>query len=131
MPYETEWNVRLGDVDRAGVIYYPTLFDALHRGVEELFEAVGWPLHRTFENGTGFPVVNASADYLGRIRFGDAVRVEITPEVGDGSITFRGVGHVGDERVFEAAETHAVVERATFEPIAVPDELRAELSAFG
>lgn len=130
MPFETEWEVRMGDVDRAGVIYYPTLFDHLHRGVESLLESAEWPLHRTIEAGTGLPIVHADADYLRPIQFGSTVRMEITPDVGEKSVTFEATGQVDDELVFEATQKNVTIDLSKFRSIPVPDDLRSALEGY-
>jgi len=40
MAYTTSLKVRFGDVDHAGIAYYPTIIDYLHRGFEDFWE--GW-----------------------------------------------------------------------------------------
>lgn len=60
MVYNHEWDIRFGEVDQAGIIYYPNLFDALHHGVEELHKEAGFPFHDlVLGDGVGMPIVHA------------------------------------------------------------------------
>lgn len=129
MVYEHEWSIRFGEVDQAGIIYYPNLFDAVHHGVEELLETVGFPFYDlVLDEGVGMPIVHAEADYFNPIRYGDTVQMEITPTLTESSVTFTGEGFIGDEHVFSVVEKHATIDMDTFESIPVPDELRSALS---
>jgi len=131
MGYTHEWTVRFGEVDRAGIIYYPNLFDALHRGVEDLLGEAGFPFHElVFEAGVGMPIVHAEADYHRPIRYGSVVGVDIEPSIGDSSVTFAAEGYVDGEHVFTAVEKHATIDIDAFEPMPVPADLDVALAPY-
>lgn len=129
MGYETKWQVRFGEVDRAGVIYYPVLFDNIHRGVEDLFQEAGFPFDEILSEGLGLPIVHAEADYLNPIQYGDTVELTITPLMGDSSIAFTAIGRIKDT-VFRAVEKHVIINQDTFEKRPVPTNLREALSPY-
>lgn len=130
MQFEHEWPVRFGQVDQAGIIYYPELFDAFHHGVEALLESVDLSLHELVVGaGTGMPIVHAEADYLQPIRYGAVVRIEIGVTLSDSSLTFIGAGY-DDEQLFSVQQKHAMIDMETFESIPVPEGIRSALEPY-
>ena len=52
--FETSILVRFGDLDAAGIAYYPNLVNFLHEAFEDFFTGhVGRPYPRVFEEGLG------------------------------------------------------------------------------
>lgn len=131
MHFEHEWPIRFGQVDQAGIIYYPELFNAFHHGVESLLESVNLNLHElVVGEGTGMPIVHAEADYLQPIRYGSTVQIEIAVELGASSITFVGVGYEDGDKMFSVQQKHAMVDMETFESIQVPKRIRSALDLY-
>lgn len=131
MSYTHMWTVKFGQVDQAGILYYPELFDSFHHGVEAFLDSVGFPLHElVVGEEIGMPIVHAEADYIAPIRFGTTVGIEITVSMGDSSLTFFGSGHVDDEEVFSVTEKHATIDMTSFESIPVPKNLRKTLEPY-
>ena len=91
MPFSTRITVRFADVDAAGLVYYPVLFHYCHVAMEEFFAArCGVPYHRLMaDRRVGFPVVNARAEFLAPLVYGDEVDVEVfVSHTGTSSATF-------------------------------------------
>lgn len=132
MAYETLWKVRFDDIDRAGILFYPALFDNIHRGVEDLLEDIGYNYHDMLTEGLGMPTVHAEADYYSPVSYRDRVILSITPSISQSSVTFHVSGHVEgeDETKFEATEKHATIDFDTFETVPVPEELRRKLETY-
>lgn len=131
MHFEHEWPVRFGQVDQAGIIYYPELFDAFHHGVEALLESVDLSLHELVVGaGRGMPIVHAEADFLKPIRYGARVRIEIRVTLSDSSLTFTGAGYNDDDKLFSVLQKHAMIDMETFESIPVPEEIRSALDPY-
>jgi 1,4-dihydroxy-2-naphthoyl-CoA hydrolase len=129
MPYEHTWKIRFDDVDRAGILFYPELFRASHRAVEDYMEYLGYQLGEIVEDGWGMPVVHAEADYHIPLIYGDSVRLEVTANLGDTSIQFDITGYTeDDETAFKVGETHVTVKMETFETIEIPSNLRAAIT---
>ncbi len=91
MSFSTRIIVRFGDVDSAGLVYYPRIFHYFHIALEEFFAArCGTAYHRLMsEERTGFPTVNAQTEFLAPLVYGDEINVSMcVVEVGTTSVTF-------------------------------------------
>ncbi|MCK6479663.1 MAG: acyl-CoA thioesterase [Planctomycetaceae bacterium] len=121
--------VRFGDVDRAGIAYYPRIFHWFHVAFEEWFEAgTGIPYRALIEDRrVGFPAVKVETEFLSPLRFGDEVAFTVSVErVGGSSVLF---GYAARNRTtgkdaVRARVTCACVDMGTFRPIRVPEDLR-------
>jgi len=129
--FETEVLVRFGDLDPAGIAYYPNLVNYLHQAFEDFFaDWVGRPYPEVFRDGLGLPTVGLEMEFLSPVRFGDRVRVGVGVErIGQTSVQFRYTGRVGERTVFRARNTAVVVEMAGFRPTPIPGWLRDRLEA--
>jgi YbgC/YbaW family acyl-CoA thioester hydrolase len=121
MPFSTRITVRFGDTDPAGLVYYPRLFHYLHVAMEEFFAArCGVHYHELVESQRlGFPTVNARAEFLMPLVYGDVAEVEVfVSRVGRSSAHF--------EYTVKRASDGAVCVRATLVQVAMNlDERRA------
>lgn len=91
MPFTTRITIRFGDTDPAGLVYYPNLFHYLHVAMEEFFAArCQISYHKLMEEERiGFPTVNAQAEFLLPLVYGDVAVVEVfVSAVGRSSATF-------------------------------------------
>ena len=124
--------VRFGEIDHAGVMYYPAFFDRMHRAFEDFWEeAIGKTYAQVLDgDGVGFPVVDIHSAFKAPFRLGDIMRIEIDAlRLGNRSITFR-------YRLFngEATEPSTVAEivsgviaMGSFTPMSLPDSYREQL----
>jgi len=131
--YETFIKVRFGDVDHAGIVYYPRIFDYLHRAFEEFFaDRAGIPYFRVIdERRVGFPSVHAEADFRGSLAYGDVARVTMEVErIGESSVTirYRVRKEDGGRDCVSASVTTACVDMDGFRARPIPDDLRAVFS---
>ncbi len=128
--FETSILVRFGDLDAAGIAYYPNLVNFLHEAFEDFFVGhVGRPYPEVFREGLGCPTVKVEMEFLAPVRYGDHVDIGVTVEhVGRTSIRIRYAGAVGDRPVFTARNTMVVVDMANFRPTPVPGWLRERLA---
>ncbi len=126
--------VRFGEIDHAGVMYYPALFDRIHRAFEDFWPQVtGRSLAALIEGGLGLPLRDVQARFLHPFRFGETVRVEIElMRTGDTSLTFRCrlFGGDGDQARVDATLTNVAVDLATFRPTPLPGFLLSALAPF-
>ncbi|HVF49724.1 MAG TPA: thioesterase family protein [Pyrinomonadaceae bacterium] len=91
MPFSTRIKVRFGDVDMAGLVYYPSLFHYCHVAMEEFFAArCGIKYDELIRaERIGFPTVNAQAEFFAPLVYGDEVDVEVfVSRTGRSSATF-------------------------------------------
>ena len=134
MPFRTQIAVRFGDIDHAGIVYYPQFFIYFHEAFEDFFEDNG---HRYPEllnqRRIGFPTVHIEADYKLPLRYGDALDIELSvPKLGTRSATFRydGFRHRDGQQACRAEITCACVDMTSFAATAIPDDLRALFTRF-
>ena len=82
--FQTRILVRFGDLDAAGIAYYPNLVNFLHEAFEDFFVGhVGRPYPEAFEQGLASPTVKLEMEFLSPVRYGDHVDIAV------------GVEHVG------------------------------------
>jgi len=68
--------VPFGDVDHAGIAYYPRVFHYFHVAYEDFFhEVLKMPFQRFFEEGRGAPIVRCEADFLAPLAHGMKIEV--------------------------------------------------------
>src|SRR5262245_11741570 len=88
MAYTTAIKVRFGDIDHAGIAYYPNLYHYFHIAFEEFFEEYLGALYPKVldDEKLGFPTVRVETDFLQPIRYGDTLDITITvPRLGRSS----------------------------------------------
>ena len=122
--------VRFGDLDAAGIAYYPNLVNFLHVAFEDFFAGhMGRPYPEVFKEGLGFPTRKLEMEYLSPIHYGDHVKVTVGVEhIGRSSVRFRYEGSVEGLPVFKARNTAVVVDMRDFRPIPIPDHIRQKLA---
>lgn len=129
MSYTTSLKVRFGDIDHAGVAYYPNLFHYFHIAFEEFFEEfVGQPYPRVLgEERLGFPTVKVDTEFSRPVRYGDTLRIAISiPRVGGSSIDIVYTAtRAGDSApAIVSRQTIVAVDMDTFRPTRLPDKYR-------
>jgi len=123
--------VRFGDLDAAGIAYYPNLVNFLHESFEDFFTGyVGRPYPEVYAEGIGFPTVKVEMEFVSPVRYGDRVTVQVAVErVGRSSVQIRYEGSVAGRPVFRARNVAVVVDMKTFRPMALPAWLRSRFEA--
>lgn len=73
----TTVRVRWGDVDPAGIVFYPRFFEWYDLGTEALFEALGhpWPVMFQEYGLSGVPIVESGSRFVAPARYGDVVTI--------------------------------------------------------
>jgi 4-hydroxybenzoyl-CoA thioesterase len=129
--FTTSILVRFGDLDAAGIAYYPNLVNFLHEAFEDFFAGhVGRPYPEVYREGVGFPTVKVEMEFLSPVRYGDRVQVGLTVErVGNSSVQIRYAGSVDGRDVFKARNVAVVVDMKTFRPTPLPAWLRERFEA--
>ena len=132
--FSDERAVRFQDIDAAGIVFYPRVLEYFHDAYTAWLHAGGYDLRRVLDEGAvGFPLVHAEADYKKPLRFGDRVTVEIlAPKVSGGSwsLGYR-VRLAGGKLAAIGQTSHVCIDRRTFRPCPLPDDLRALLEGTG
>jgi 4-hydroxybenzoyl-CoA thioesterase len=133
MPYQANLKVRFGDIDEAGVVYYPRFLHYFHVALEEFFESclgIDYPTvikkHRV-----GFPTVHLQTDFMKPLLYGDAISVEVRViSLGRSSIQWGYRTFAGGETKArnEGSNITVCVNLDTFEKIEIPPWLRERLN---
>jgi 4-hydroxybenzoyl-CoA thioesterase len=129
--FTTSILVRFGDLDPAGIAYYPRLVNFLHESFEDFFVGhVGRPYPEVYREGIGFPTVKVEMEFLSPVHYGDQVAIRVTVEkVGRSSVQIRYEASVDGHPVFRARNVAVVVDMRTFKPMALPAWLRERFAA--
>lgn len=82
--------VRFHEIDRAGIVYFATIFQYCHEAYEDLLVELVGNLEEFFRTKDwGLPLVHAEADYAQPLRLGDRVKIALRPaRVGEKSVTY-------------------------------------------
>ena len=134
MPYRTQIPVRFGDVDHAGIVFYPQFFIYFHEAFEDFFNENNLAYHELLSTRRlGFPTVHIETDYSAPLRYGDKLDIELSvPKIGKHSAVFQYVGyrHRDGVKSCEAKITCAFVNLDSFKSVEIPDDLMKLLRRF-
>jgi len=135
MKFATELPVRFGEIDHAGVVYYPRFFHYYHQAFEEWFTGalgVSYP-DLVLKDNIGFPSVNIEAEFLRPLRYGERVRIEIeVVEIGRSSLTLRYTlirlpdGEPGARAIIKTV----AIDNDSFKPVPIPEVWRRRFERF-
>jgi len=106
MAFRSLLKIRFGDIDHAGIVYYPRFLHYFHVALEEFFGqelGVDYPI-LIDEHRIGLPTVHLEVDFSRPLRYGDQIEVEVRVlKTGKSAIVF---GY----RVFKTGETEPWIE---------------------
>lgn len=134
MAYRSHLKIRFGDIDRAGIVYYPRFLHYFHVALEEFFsDRLDIEYHHFIDtHRMGLPTVHLETDFNRPFMYGDDIEVEVKVlKVGRASITF---GY----RVFKKGDSepritgHNVtvcINMDKFEKIDIPEWFRQKLES--
>jgi 4-hydroxybenzoyl-CoA thioesterase len=91
MAFRSKLKIRFGDIDRAGIVYYPRFMHYFHVALEEFFAAeLGVEYHTVIDtHRIGLPTVHLESDFRRPFSYGDNIEVEVRVlKLGRTSITF-------------------------------------------
>ena len=129
MTFRSQLKIRFGDIDRAGIVYYPRFMHYFHVALEEYFAGeLGIEYHDMVEtHRIGLPTVHLESDFSRPFSYGDKIEVEVSVlNVGRSSLTF---GY----RVFKQRESNpritgrnvtVCLDMYTFRKMEIPDWFR-------
>ncbi len=126
--YEHELHVRFGDVDAAGIAYFPRIYGYLHEVFESLWERhCGVRYHELIAvRRLGFPLVHSEVDFRSPLRFGDRPLTRVTcTRLGGSSFELHyRIFNLGSLAV-DARQVTACVALDGLKPLRLPDEFRS------
>ena len=135
MPFRAHLKVRFGDIDHAGIVYYPRFLHYFHVALEEFFtEVVGVEYHTVInEQRFGLPSVHLEIDFRSPLRFGDEIDVEVLGlKLGTTSVTWRyAVWKQDGSLAAEATIVTVGMDMDSYAKRELPPWLREKLAAFG
>ena len=126
--FVTQLQVRFGDVDPAGIVYFPKIYDYIHEAFEELWDVhVGKRYyHLVGEERLGFPLVHSEVDFKSPLHFGDRPLVRVTCfKIGRTSLGLHYAFHVDDALCVDAHLTVVCVKLEGLKATPIPAEYRA------
>lgn len=126
--FTTQLDIRFGDVDPAGIAFYPKIYDMIHRAMEELFDVhVGRRYYYLIaQDHIGFPLVSSKVEFTSPLKFGDRPVVRITTtKVGNTSLGLHYVFTVDERVCVDARMTVVCCDLRDLHAIPIPDDFRA------
>ena len=129
MAFRSQLKIRFGDIDRAGIVYYPRFLHYFHVALEEYFASrLGIEYHTFIESHRiGLPTVHLETDFSQPFSYGDDMEVEVEVlKVGQTSITFGyRVFKIGDSEPRIVGHNVTVcLNMDTFEKMEIPQWFR-------
>ena len=91
MSFRTRLRYRFGDIDDAGIAYYPKLLHYFHCAFEDWWsDALGRQYAKVLhEDKLGLPAVKLEAEFFAPVRYGDEPYVHLgVLRIGDSSVEF-------------------------------------------
>ncbi len=133
MDFRAKIKVYFGDIDNAGIVYYPRFMHYFHIALEEFFETVLGIDYADvlYKKNVSLPTVHLESDFIKRLKFGDRIDMQVRVlHIGQTSIKwgYRGfrLGE-NEDLVVEGNNITVCVKTDTFEKIYVPEWLRESL----
>lgn len=136
MTYSKQYRYRFGDIDDAGIAYYPKFFHYFHCAFEDWWSeelGIAYPTLMHDED-LGFPVVHVDADFFAPIRYGDEPFLHVgVLRVGGASVEFGFWMRIpgADPEIRCAARiTTVAIAMKSGQKRALPDRWRSEFARF-
>lgn len=127
-PFEWSRPVEFYESDLAGIAHFSNFYRWMESAEHAFKRHKGMKLHA---DGTGWPRVNATADFKKPVKFGDLVRVRV--EIAE--LRTRSVRYLFEVRVNDSDEIHATgemtsvcVDLSTMKAVEIPEGIRECLS---
>ena len=126
--FETTLPVRFGQVDFAGIMFYPRFFENFHAVFEDMFSTLMDEPYMAIlkDRRLGFPTVHIETDFIKAFRFGEPMRLRIqVVKTGRSSIHFlyRAFNGEDTEHSAQAKAVVAVTDLDTFQTVPIPADI--------
>ena len=135
MTFAQKLRYRFGDIDDAGIAYYPKLLHYFHCAFEDWWsDALHHPYPRLLhDDKLGFPAVKLEAEFFAPIRYGDDLTVHLAVlRMGASSVEF-GFWITKDQDPKPRCRARiltAAVDMDTLKGVPLPDVWRQKFQAF-
>lgn len=122
--------VRLHDMDMAGLLYFPRQFRFVHDTLEDFMSQEGMAFETLFyDNDFMFVIVHCESDYFHPMKLGDHLEVHmLCKEIGKTSFTL--LYHIYREdglEVGRAKTVHVTIDKKKHKKIPIPKKLKTVL----
>ena len=133
-PFRRQVQVRFGDCDPAGIVFYPRYFEMFNNLVEDWHrEALQFSFTEIVTTRSwGLPTVHLEADFVAPARFGEVLSASLSVrEIGTTSVSLDILLQAPDGAARVRGKVVLVwIDRRVTRSIPIPDEVRARLLAF-
>ncbi|MEH6472271.1 MAG: thioesterase family protein [Halopseudomonas sp.] len=119
--------VRFGDVDPAGIAYFPRIHNYIHESFENLWEEyIGARYYHVIQNErVAFPMAHSDVDFKHPLQFGDRPLVKVTCfKLGRSSLGLRYIFEVNGKVCVDARTTTVCINADSFKSIEIPAAYR-------
>ncbi len=135
MTFRTRLRYRFGDIDDAGIAYYPKLLHYFHCAFEDWWsDGLGHPYPQLMHGDKlGMPTVKLEAEFFSPVRYGDEPWVHVgVLRIGTSSVEFAFWMTRGDDPrpLCRARVTTATVDMAKMVKCPLPDQWRTRFQPF-
>lgn len=125
--FEHEWKCHWGQVDPAGIAYYPRLVEAMHEAGEEFMDSIGVSYWDVKQFDMDLPLVAMDMEFKRPVFIGDTISIEVETEIGNTSLGFDFTARDEDGNVvFEGHEQHVCVDEDK-QSMPIPEKVREPL----
>jgi 4-hydroxybenzoyl-CoA thioesterase len=131
--FRVAYPILFSHCDPAGIVYFPRLFDLLHRAMEDWFT---FGLGERFADfimakKLGIPTVGTKVDFVGPARLGDELKIELRIlKLGRSSIELGIDAFVAGRPCFKARHTVCCFSHETYKAVSIPEDLRGRMEAY-
>ncbi|MEE8296037.1 MAG: thioesterase family protein [Sphingomonadales bacterium] len=121
--------VHFADVDPAGIMFYPRIFEMVNETIEEWFSSIGFSFSKIhLEDQAGIPLVKIEASFHKPSHLGEVLDFELGVEhVGGSSLALKIKASGGSEDRFEVKAIAAHIDLNTKKATPWPKDLKTEL----
>jgi 4-hydroxybenzoyl-CoA thioesterase len=133
MMFSKDYDWRWGDVDLAGMAYYPSFFHYFHQLFEDWWkEGMARPYPDVIlGRGIGFPVVSVATSFLSSVHYGDRVRITLgILSVSRSSAAFGYRVRIAERLACKATITTVCIDLGRKKAITIPEDLRTDMARF-
>ena len=133
-PFRHRRRILWGENDPAGMVFTPRFLDFCFEAMQFFWsDVLGINWHEMiFEQQIGAPMVHIDIDFLGPLRTGDPLEIEVrVHKLGRSTIHygFTGFGASGEEK-FRATIVSSMVDNVAVKSVPIPDTTRERLEAY-
>lgn len=131
MNHSYAFEVRLHDVDHAGVMFFARLFVHAHDAYEAFMARLGLDLCAMICSGERLPIVHADADYFQPLRHGEQIKVNLEIEaLGKTSFTVAYTFHAATNLLAKVRTVHVYLDPHTNTATSLPSTLQQLLQPY-